>query len=1213
MFFIDNDILLAENKPNDKGDYLMKKIAKLSILSLLVFVLSSCGFLDFLSTVPSSSNSSGGSSNLNDSSNVSNESPDESQTSSSHKHSFADSWAYDSEWHWHESTCGHEVTSDKAAHSFTSVVTDPTYESGGYTTYTCSVCGFSYTGDETDKLEHNYSADWSYDTKSHWHACVDAGYEELKSDEEAHEFIKDVTDPTYESGGYTTYVCSVCGYTYIGDETSPLTINITWKNYDGSILKVTPASYGELPIYDGEVPTRSDGEYVFTGWSSEIGYAYESKTYVAQFEKTDDVFSFVLSDSGDSYLLDVYKRRTSDIAYLSIPSTYKGLPVISVGHSGSNAFLNCDSIVDVYIPDSVTTLASFAFNNCPLLRRVIIGKDSELETIQYQAFFDCNHLETIYIPKSVTGVGSQAFVSSTSLKIYCGAPSNPSGWASNWNNNDCPVMWNCLGQGMVNNGLCYGVCEDESGNAFASIGGYIGTSRDVIIPSSVMVDGSDILVTEIYQKAFYGSSCYTFAIPDTVIAIGDYAFYDCWGLREAVIGENSGLVSVGTYAFYDSGWFKSFYLPAGVTTIEEYAFSECQSLTLYCAASAKPSGWSNRWNIDNRPVVWNSYFGVNGDAPEGFLYGICKDADGDLYATLTGYSGDSLELVIPSSIVFDGADIPVTAIGDDAFRNYDSLTSVYIPNGIITVGDTAFSGCPSLVIYCEDSSAPSGWSSTWSSNRPVVWSSYCGVNGVTEDYIRYGVSIDENGEKYVTITGCSREEQSRLHIPSTIEVEGEALPVTKIANRAFAARSISTDSLEIPDSVTSIGDYAFYDCTFSRDRVSFGEQSELTEIGDSAFERSSISSITIPDGVTSIGDSAFSGCGNLGYVSIGDDSALNSIGSEVFSECGLLTSFTIPDGVVSIGARAFEDCASLAEININSSCRLSAIEEETFYKCRSLTSFEIPDGVTFIGERAFIYSTSLSLVTIPSGVATIGREAFDNCWMLKKVSFGENSCLTSIEYGTFSSCSLSSISLPNGLVSIGNYAFENCDDLVYINIPSSVTSIGEYAFDGCVSLTDLHFYDSSCLSEVGSYAFNNCDSLTSIDIPVGVESIGSNAFELCVKLKKVTIKDNAELTDIGDYAFSDCIVLEKVTVGRNSKVNAIGSYAFYRCRFLKSIFIPKTVREIGIYAFTGCNNLTIYCEAASKPANWDSEWNDGFAGDIPVVWGTTYNEYLKVA
>lgn len=110
-----------------------------------------------------------------------------SSTASIHEHTFEDKQTYDEEYHYHKSTCGHDIVNDKEPHSFVSAVTNPTFEEEGYTTHVCR-CGYSYVDSKTNKLEHNYSTTWSSDGQSHWHACIDAGYEHLKKDEAKHIF-----------------------------------------------------------------------------------------------------------------------------------------------------------------------------------------------------------------------------------------------------------------------------------------------------------------------------------------------------------------------------------------------------------------------------------------------------------------------------------------------------------------------------------------------------------------------------------------------------------------------------------------------------------------------------------------------------------------------------------------------------------------------------------------------------------------------------------------------------------------------------------------------------------------------------------------------------------------------------------------------------------------------------------------------------------------
>ena len=154
----------------------------------------------------------------------------------------------------------------------------------------------------------------------------------------------------------------------------------------------------------------------------------------------------------------------------------------------------------------------------------------------------------------------------------------------------------------------------------------------------------------------------------------------------------------------------------------------------------------------------------------------------------------------------------------------------------------------------------------------------------------------------------------------------------------------------IPDSVTSIGDRAFYDCH-------------------------RLTSISIPDSVTSIGKEVFSNCSSPTSISIPD--SVTSIGEEAFSGCSRLTSISVPDGVTSIGYCAFHACRSLTSISIPDS--VTSIGDNVFYGCKSLTSISIPDSVTSIGNQAFSGCSSLTSISVPDSVTSIEAPAFTEC------------------------------------------------------------------------------------------------------------------------------------------------------------------------------------------------------------------------------------------
>ena len=214
-------------------------------------------------------------------------------------------------------------------------------------------------------------------------------------------------------------------------------------------------------------------------------------------------------------------------------------------------------------------------------------------------------------------------------------------------------MWNCISSFEISDeGLHFVVVLDENGDKYITIAGYNGSSTNVIIPSSINVNGEDIPVKTIADNAFYNSkTIISVTIPDSVTTIGYSAFGSCYNLTTVTISEGSQLTSIGSSAFggcssltsiyipnsvttigYSAfggcSSLTSIYIPDSVTTIGEYAFSYCSSLTsiyipdsvttigeyvfyycfnlrIYCEASSKPSGWNLNWNSSNRPVVWN--------------------------------------------------------------------------------------------------------------------------------------------------------------------------------------------------------------------------------------------------------------------------------------------------------------------------------------------------------------------------------------------------------------------------------------------------------------------------------------------------------------------------------------------------------------------------------------------------------------------------------
>ena len=389
--------------------------------------------------------------------------------------------------------------------------------------------------------------------------------------------------------------------------------------------------------------------------------------------------------------------------------------------------------------------------------------------------------------------------------------------------------------------------------------------------------------------------------------------------------------------------------------------------------------------------------------------------------------------------------------------------------------------------------------------------------------------------------------------------------VNSIGDGAFYNCS-SLTNIVIPDGVTSIGDWAFNGCS---DLVDIVIPDSVTSIGDYAFgECSSLSSLVIPDSVTSIGNKAFLGCSSLKSLVLPD--SVTSIGNEAFLGCSSLKSLVLPDSVTSIGNEAFLNCSSLNDIIIHDS--VTSIGNNAFGCCKSLTNIAIPGSVTSIGGSAFSGCESLSSVVIPESVVNLNGNPFCR-WngelkCLSPYFIYDNKVLFNKDKSkiiAFRDENTTSYIIPDGVTSIGDWAFNGCSGLADIVIPDSVTSIGDYAFGDCSSLSSVVIPDS--VTSIGAWAFFCCSDLADIVIPNSVTRIGDSAFCDCSSLSSVVIPDS--VTSIGAWAFSSCESLTSIIIP--DSVTSIGKCAFYDCSSLTNIVIPDGVTSIGYSAFEGCN------------------------------------------
>jgi len=514
------------------------------------------------------------------------------------------------------------------------------------------------------------------------------------------------------------------------------------------------------------------------------------------------------------------------------------------------------------------------------------------------------------------------------------------------------------------------------------------------------------------------------------------------------------------------------------------------------------------------------------------------------------YSGN---IIIPASVTYGGVEYSVTTIAEQAFaesifEDCRDLTSVTIPNSVTSIGRYAFSGCRGLTSVDIPNSV-----------MTISEQAFYYCSGLTSVGIGSNVTTISSGAFY----GCGF--LSSVHI-TDIEAwckisftDSGSNPLANAHHLFLNEEEIIT--LEIPNSVTSIGDYTFQEC-------------------------SGLTSVTIGNHVTSIGKYAFDNCSGLTSLTIGN--SVKTIGESAFEGCGGLTSLTIPDSVTSIGNSAFSRCNGLASLTIPNS--VTSIGNSTFSMCSGLTSLTIGSGVISIGEYAFDNCSGLTSVTIPGSVTSIGKSAFLECSGLTSLTIG-NSVVT-IGDGAFWSCSgLTSVTIPNSVTSIGDNTFYGCSGLTTVSIPGSVISIGNSAFANCSSLSSVPI--GSGVTSIGKYAFDNCSGLTSVIIPGSVTTIDSYAFYGCSGITSVTIPDN--VTTISDGVFQNCSGLTTVTIPNS--VTTIYKKTFSGCSKLTSITIGNGVKSINEEAFAFCPEIIdVTCLAEKVPSTNSNAFKDSYIG-----------------
>ncbi len=868
------------------------------------------------------------------------------------------------------------------------------------------------------------------------------------------------------------------------------------------------------------------------------------------------------------------------------------------------AFDGCSSLASIYLPEGVDYIGKQAFRNTALTS---VELPSRVSKVFENAFEGCTQLTSV-TSRNLTPpvmVNNTAFDGETygTAALYVPAVAVAQYSGADW----WKLFENIEGQVALNThydfeagGIYYLITGGNTVEVTYKDTNYNSYSGNVTIPASVTYNGVTYSVTAIGTYAFNNCTGLTsVSMPATITSIGSFAFNGCNGLTSLNLPES--LAAIGERAFMDCSGVTSLTIPENVTSIGEYAFSGIRDLTsltwnarecwtngnmitssiatltigdevvvipgnlAYCSAittveipqsvkfigqeafngcngvtsltipqNVVDIGTNAFANINNlTSLTWNAReCWTNGNMP---TYRITSLTIGDGVKIIPSYLARNSQITtlsIPES---------ATIIGAYAFNQCRGLTSVVIPDNVTFIGKSAFYSCYNVTDLTL------GKSVTTIDAYAFI---DCRMNTLT--WNARNLSLDDSSGNNQYDYGNSIEKPAIFDFTAvsqlTIGNEVEQLP------NYFAYQS-RVATVEIPNSVTAIGNFAFAECDVLTD-------------------------VTLPTGLITIGESAFENCEVLAHADL--PSSLTTLGARAFYGCGRLTSLAVPASLTSFGKWAFNQCLGLETIVVDSENPVYDSRENCNIMFKTVNdsimlmgkNAVLPSSLTAIPDSAFYGHTEITHMEIPASVTRIGKDAFNGCYNLTSVTLPDG--LTQMGDRVFYGCSkLTSVTLPTALTQIGECAFMLCSKLNSVTIPASLTQIGKRAFSNCRALQSITVesgnpvYDSrgNCNAIIETASNTLTEGCLSTVIPSTVKTIGQYAFQ-GRSPSIVTIPTGVET--IASYAYYQCDV-ENLSFGETLK--SVGYSAFGGCDNLTTISFGNSVETIGDYAFSGCDKL----------------------------------------
>ena len=598
----------------------------------------------------------------------------------------------------------------------------------------------------------------------------------------------------------------------------------------------------------------------------------------------------------------------------------------------------------------------------------------------------------------------------------------------------------------------------------------------------------------------------------------------------------------------------------------------------------------------------------NIDKESGFFYFENQDEPGT--ATIYNYVGDDAEQITSLAVPAQVAGLKVTSV-HSTFDTCTSLEELIYSEGITdVVFETNNISNFAVPTELQNPSKRIVIPSTVTSGKISSGHSFMNSSRKTREIVF-------NGTPNIPDGFCSgMENLKKVTLLPGVQTIGES---------AFAGTGIEEFSL--PESVTSIGNYAFANCDNLTEVVI---PETVTSIGESVFaDCENVEKVVWSDKLTEIPKNTFKNCVSLKDIDFGN---VQSIGTSAFDTCTSLTSVNIPDSVTNIGDHAFSGCSSLVIDKLPTN--VTVYDDGVFNECKAFTLSEIPEGVTKIWSGAFAgcefpdsitlpvsievarglngckklilkegvtkldsqikYCSEVEEVILPETLTEIGNRVFEGCDSLKSITIPKSLELCpgalSVWGPAFEGSSIETVTFEEGTEKIHNALFYNCGSLKTVNIPDTVKTIGQYAFMYCENLESVNIPEGVTTLETSCFAY--CGNLKSITIPSTIDDVGGaikgSPFEYC---GIETVEFTGNRTTIPQSIFYESNNLKHVIFPENLK--EIGNTAFYGCDSLETVTFPEGLERIGDGAFAYCPNLT-EVTIPNSVTYWGSESASGF-------------------